>query len=336
MAFKISNEIKTALLAIIALVVFVIGYNYLRGSGAFNKNKLLYATLDNANGLTPSSFVLLHGVNIGSVKNIYLSKKEPGKVEIEFSVTNDAPVPSDSKALVTSIDLFGNKAITIAPGTATTAIVDKAYITSETEKGMMDKLGENAGPIMKNIDGTVIQAKAALTTVDNTVANINSLIDANTKANLQNSISGLNTSVKDFNLLSASLAAQRQKIAGTVSALETFANNLNKNNAAINASLANVKTTTDNLSKADISTTINNLKVTIASLDKTLGKINDNQGTLGMLVNDKKLYNDLQGSVHSLDALLADLKAHPNRYLSFSVFGRKQKAETPAPAVLPQ
>jgi phospholipid/cholesterol/gamma-HCH transport system substrate-binding protein len=336
MAFKISNEIKTALLAIIALVVFVIGYNYLRGSGAFNKNKLLYATLDNANGLTPSSFVLLHGVNIGSVKNIYLSKKELGKVEIEFSVTNDAPVPNDSKALVTSIDLFGNKAISIAPGTAATAIADKAYIASETEKGMMDKLGENAGPMMKNIDGTVIQAKAALTTVDNTVANINSLIDANTKANLQNSISGLNASVKDFNLLSASLAAQRQKIAGTVGALETFANNLNKNNAAINASLANVKTTTDNLSKADISATINNLKATIASLDKTLSKINDNQGTLGMLVNDKKLYNDLQGSVHSLDALLADLKAHPNRYLSFSVFGRKQKAETPAPAVMPQ
>jgi phospholipid/cholesterol/gamma-HCH transport system substrate-binding protein len=336
MALKISNEIKTALLAIIALVIFVIGYNYLRGSGAFNKNKMLFATLDNANGLTPSSFVLLHGVNIGSVKNIYLSKKEIGKVEIEFSVSNDAPVPADSKALVTSIDLFGNKAITIVPGTAANAIADKAYINSEIELGMMDKLGENAGPIMKNIDGTVLQAKAALTTVDNTVANINSLIDANTKANLQNSISGLNASVKDFNLLSASLAAQRQKIASTVGSLETFANNLNKNNEAINASLANVKTTTDNLSKADISTTINNLKATIASLDKTLGKINDNQGTLGMLVNDKKLYNDLQGSVHSLDALLADLKAHPNRYLSFSVFGRKPKAETAAPAVTPQ
>jgi phospholipid/cholesterol/gamma-HCH transport system substrate-binding protein len=336
MAIRITNEIKTAVLAIIALVIFIIGFNYLKGTGTFNKNKTIHAIYADATGLTPSSFVILHGVNIGSVKNIGLSKKEVGKVEVDFTISNDVPLPIDSKALITSIDLFGNKAITIVPGASATMLADGASITSAVEKGMMDKLGENADPIMKNIDGTVIQAKASLTTIDNTVANINSLIDEQTKRNLQQSIAGLNSSVKDFNALSSSLAAQREKIASTVTALETFAQNLNKNNAAINSTLANVKTTTDGLAKADITATVNNLKNTLASLDNTISKINNNQGSMGMLINDKKFYNDLQGSLHSLDALLADLKAHPGRYVSFSVFGKKQKAEPASTTVTPQ
>jgi phospholipid/cholesterol/gamma-HCH transport system substrate-binding protein len=139
-------------------------------------------------------------------------------------------------------------------------------------------------------------------------------------------------------LLSAELAAQRSKISSTVSSLEAFAKNLNTNNQSINSTLNNVKNITDNvnktsenLAKADINQTVTNLKNTLGELDRTLAKINNNEGTVGMLVNDKKLYNDLQGTMNSLDALLADMKANPSRYVSFSLIGRKQKAATPTP-----
>jgi phospholipid/cholesterol/gamma-HCH transport system substrate-binding protein len=325
MAFTIRNEVKTGILGVIALALFVLGFNYLKGSGLLSSSKTFYATFDDAQGLTPSSFVMQRGVQIGSVRNIYLSKKEPGKVEVEFSLKKEINIPKDSKANIMSAGLLSPVALNIMPGTSTTSYAGGEYIATEKYVGMIDKLSENAEPIMKNLDGTMANAKTAITTIDNTVSNINSLIDAQTKANLQQSIARLNKTTADFNTLSSSLASQREKISSTVSSLEKFASNLNSNNQNINATLANIKSTTDQINKADLTGTINNLKNTLAQLDATIANVNSDKGTVGMLLNDKKLYNDLQGSLHSLDALLADLKANPGRYLSVSVFGKKQK-----------
>jgi phospholipid/cholesterol/gamma-HCH transport system substrate-binding protein len=341
MAFKISNEVRTAILGILAIVLFVFGFNYLKGSSLLSSSKTMYAIYDEANGLTPSSFVMIKGVNIGSVQDIALSKKYPGKVEVKFTVSKDAQFPEDSRVQISNVDLFTPKCLAIIPGTGTKQAADGAVLQTQKENGLMDKLGgvgDKIDPLVANIDGTISGAKGAISTIDNTVANINSLIDAKTKANLQQSIAGLDASVKDFNLLSAELAAQRSKISSTVSSLEAFAKNLNTNNQSINSTLNNVKNITDNvnktsenLAKADINQTVTNLKNTLGELDRTLAKINNNEGTVGMLVNDKKLYNDLQGTMNSLDALLADMKANPSRYVSFSLIGRKQKAATPTP-----
>jgi phospholipid/cholesterol/gamma-HCH transport system substrate-binding protein len=332
MKLSIPNEVKIALLAIASIVALVFGYNYLKGRGSFGSNRTFFAKYDNAQGLTEGSFVQLHGVTIGTVRRISLSPQ----VLVEFNISDKTiNVPSDSKVIVLSDGLIGAKILGLTPGASTTFLKENDTLQTYKEIGMLDKLQADAGPILKNVDGVVLKADGAITTIDNTVANINSLLDANTKANLQSSIACLNRSVQDFNALSSSLAQQRQKIANTISALETFANNLNKNNGAINGALANVESVAKNLKDADISGTINNLKHTLSELDGTIGKINSNQGTMGMLINDKKLYNDMQGSLHSLDALLADLKARPGRYISFSVFGKKNKYDEVAP-VAPQ
>jgi phospholipid/cholesterol/gamma-HCH transport system substrate-binding protein len=336
MSFKISNPIRIAILGILALVAFITGFNFLKSRNTFNKDTILYALFDEANGLTPSSFVLYKGVNIGSVKEIILSKKTPGKVEVAFSVNEGINLPADSKVFVTSTDLLSGKVLAVQSGTASTYYKKGDYVNSFVESGSIDKLTSmvnNADSnTLKKIDNAVAKAGVALTSADATINNINSVIDESVKQNLKNSIEGLNKSVNDFNVLSSSLAQQRQKIATTIASLETFANNLNKNNGNINATVSNIKSTTDNikvttenLNKADISGTINTLKSTLTELNGTLDKVNENQGTLGMLVNDKKLYNDLQGSVASLNALLTDLKANPKRYLQFSVFSKKDK-----------
>ena len=332
MKFKIPNEIRVALLGIAALVALIFGYNYLKGRGSFGSNRTFFATYNNAQGLTEGSFVQMHGVTIGTVRKISLDPKDPSKVLVEFNISDKTiSVPSDSKVAVLSDGLISAKILGLLPGASTTLLKENDYVQTYKEVGMLDKLQSDAGPLLKNVDGAVLKADGAITTIDNTVSNINSLIDANTKANLQSAIAGLNRSTQDFNELSSSLAKQKEKIASTISSLEAFAANLNKNNAAINGTLANVQTTTKKLSDADINGTVNNLKNTLSDLNNTISKINSNQGTMGMLMNDKKLYNDLQGSLHSLDALLADLKARPGRYINFSVFGKKQKYNEPAP-----
>jgi phospholipid/cholesterol/gamma-HCH transport system substrate-binding protein len=332
MGIKIPNEIRVAILGIAALVALVFGYNYLKGRGSFGSNRTFYAIYDNAAGLTEGSFVQINGVTIGTVRKISLV----GKVLVEFNVTDkNIKVPIDSKVAVLSDGLIAAKILGLVQGTSPSMMKENDTLQTYTNIGMLDKLSENAEPMLKNIDGTVTKASTALTTIDNTVNNINSLIDAQTKANLQQSIAGLNKSVNDFNQISSTLSAQRQKIASTMASLDAFAANLNKNNAAINNTMTNVQTTTKKLADVDMNGTVGQLKNTLASLDGTISKLNSNQGTLGMLVNDKKLYTDLQGSLHSLDALLADLKARPGRYISFSVFGKKQKYDEPA-KVVPQ
>jgi phospholipid/cholesterol/gamma-HCH transport system substrate-binding protein len=331
MKLRIPNEIRVALLGIAALVAFIFGFNYLKGRGTFGNNRTYYANYDNASGLTEGSFVQVNGVTIGTVKKISLHLN---RVLVEFNITDKTiNIPSDSKVAVLSDGLISAKILGLIPGSSATYLKENDSVLTYKNEGMMDKLQADAAPMLKNVNGVVMKADGAIATIDNTVANINSLLDANTKANLQSSIAGLNRSVQDFNELSNSLAMQKQKIANTISALETFANNLNKNNAAINGTMANVQATTKKLSDADINGVVDNLKKTLGQFDATINKINSNQGTMGMLINDKKLYNDLQGSLHSLDALLADLKARPGRYISFSVFGKKQKYDEPAPTV---
>ncbi len=321
----INNNVKIGAFALITLVVAALGYNYLKGRAFYGNNRTYYGLYTDASGINEGSFVKLHGVKVGSVAKVSLSKKDPTKVEVELNITNkELFIPDDSKLSLSADGLF-TKALVITPGSSKTGIAEGSFFTTLEEKDLINKLSGKADPIMDSAQMVINNLDGTISTIDKTVGNINSVIDAKTKASVQNAVSGLDKSVADFNLLSASLAAQRTKIAATITSLETFAANLNKNNTAINNSLANVETTTKKLSEADITGTIAGLKNTLNQLNTTIEKVNSNQGTAGMLINDKKLYNDLQGSLHSLDALLADLKAHPGRYLSFSLIGRKQK-----------
>ncbi len=332
MAVKITNPIRVAILGILALVAFVLGFNFLKSTDTFGKEQSFTTIMDEARGLTPSSFVLYKGVNVGSVKKINLSQKFPGKVEIVFTVHEGIQIPTASQVFVTSQDLLTGKVLGIQPSDATTFYDKGAIIPSFLEKSAIDnmsKMAANADTLtMKKLDQAVVSANTMLGSVDATVNNVNSIMDAQLKQNLKNSIAGLNKVINDFNKLSTALAAQQNKIAGTMQNIETFTGNLNKNNTSINASIANLKSTTDNLKDADLAGTINGVKITLNELNTTLNKVNSTNGSLGLLMNDKKLYNDLDGSIISLNNLLVDFKANPKKYVHFSVFGKKDKSAT--------
>lgn len=327
MTFKISKEIKLALLGILSILVFIFGYKYLKGTGIFSSSKTIYAEYDNVQGLTSASYVQLKGFTIGTVNAIELSKEHRGKVKLTLFINKDLNVPIDSKATIVSLDLLGTKAVNIELGASTTMMKDNEMIVGNIELGTIESLGASAAPVMDN-------AKKTLASLETTVQNINNILDINTQNNLKSSIANLNNTMKDFSQFANELNTQRTKISGLLDNLNAFSVNLNKNNNTINNVLKNAETTTSNMSKVNLETTVNELKATLGDLQTTLKKVNNGNGSLALLMNDDKLYKNLKNTLETTNNLMYDINAHPSKYININIIGRKQKNEsapTPAP-----
>jgi phospholipid/cholesterol/gamma-HCH transport system substrate-binding protein len=322
MNVKLNKEIKIAVLGIVAIVLFVFGYNYLKGNGAFSSSKKILVEYDNVLGLTPSSYVQIQGFNVGTVKSIELSKKHPGKILVTLVINEDVTIPSDSKARIISLDLLGTKAVNLITGTASTPVKEEEYLQGDVEFGTIEALGAAATP-------AIDQAKITLTSLDQTVHNINNILDEQSQANLKNSISNLNKTMADFSQFATELNAQRAKISTLLNNLNSFAANLDQNNSTINRLLTNTETTTSKLSKIDFDGTINELKQTMDELQVTLQKMNNGNGSMALLMNDDKLYRNLKNTLATANNLLADVNARPSRYINVAIFGKKNKNECP-------
>lgn len=325
MKFNISKEVKIGLLGLVAIVMFVFGYNYLKGTGVFSSTKIITSEYDNVQGLTPASYVQIQGFNVGAVKAIYLSKVHPGKVEVEMTIDKNLSIPIDSKVKIVSLDLLGTKAVSIIKGSSTIMAKDQEMLPGEVELGTIESLGASATPAIEIINKIV-------STLDTTIHNINNILDVNTQNNLKASIASLNTTMQNFSQFANELNAQRSKLTKTLDNLNAFTTNLSNNNATISRVLTNAETTTGNLSKVNFEAMVNDLKKTIAELHSTLNKVNNGNGSLAMLMNDDKLYKNLKNTLSTANNLLYDINARPSRYINVNIFGKKQKNECPPQA----
>ncbi|MBL7766606.1 MAG: MCE family protein [Chitinophagaceae bacterium] len=321
-----SKEIKIAALGILAILMFVFGFNYLKGSGIFSSTRKVMASYHNVQGLTPSSYVQLQGFNIGAVQSIELSKNEPGKVLVIMNINKEIVIPEDSKAKIVSLDLLGTKAVNIVLGKSTKPLGDNQSILGEIELGTIESLGASAGPAIDKIN-------SAVASLDTTIHAINNILDVSTQNSLKATFTNLNSTMQEFSQFAKELNAQRAKISSLIANLNSFSANLDKNNSTITRVLNNAETTTANLSKVNFDATVNELKKTLDDLQITLNKVNHGNGSLAMLMNDDKLYKNLKNTLATANNLLYDINARPSRYINVNIFGKKQKNECPpAPA----
>jgi phospholipid/cholesterol/gamma-HCH transport system substrate-binding protein len=319
---NISKEVKIGLLGAAAIVMFVVGYNYLKGTGVFSTTKIIRSEYDNVQGLTPSSYVQIQGFNVGAVKKISLSKDHPGKILVEMTIDEDIAIPIDSKVKIVSLDLLGGKAVSVVLGQSATMAKNNQMMAGEIELGTIEALGSSVTPAIDN-------ANKILLTLDTTVHSINNVLDVNTQNNLKQSIAQLNSTMTELHQFSNELNAQRQKITSTLNNLNSFSTNLNTNNARINKIITNADLTTNNLSKINFEATVNELKSTLQALNNTISKMNNGNGTLALLMNDDKLYKNLKNTLSTANNLLYDINARPSRYINVNIFGKKQKNECP-------
>lgn len=320
---KISNETKIGVLAVVAIAIMILGFNFLKGKNLFEKNDKIYAVFPKVTGLTTSNPVQINGLQVGMVYKIEnVSKNMADGILVTINLARDINIPKNSVASI-SADLLGGAAVNIDLGNSTDYVQNGDTLSSRMKAGLLDEVTASLNPALKNLDGT-------LQSLDSLIQVVGTYFDPATKNNFQKIFANLSAASASVNTLVASHNSSLNK---TLDNMSRITGNLDSNKQTINATLGNLQATSQHLADLKLEETIKSLNATMASLNGVIAKANSKDGSIGLLLNDKKLYNNLESTTRSLNTLLDDLRVHPKRYVNVSVFGKKDKS-TPLSAPL--
>jgi len=313
---KIANETKVGILAAFSIAVLIIGYNFLKGNSIFSSETVLYARYTRVDGLGVSKPVLINGFQIGRVDKLVLQPN--GEILATLKIKGKYDIPKNSVAKLESTDLLGSKAIVMALGTGNDFAQDGDTLNSNVEKNLM----EAVQPVQKKAELIIGKMDSILTSV-NTILNPDFQKNVNKSFNsIASTLSSLEGTSKKVDGL---VGTEGKRISAILANAESISANLKNNNAKINAILNNINTITDQVAAANFKQTIDNANKAVTDLQGIVTKVNDGKGTLGLLVNDTKMYDNLNNASKNLDNLIIDLKENPKRYVHFSVFGGGNK-----------
>ena len=300
---KIRKEFKIGVFAVAVILVSWWGIKWLQGQNLLLSSNSYYAYYEDVSGLMVSSRVMLRGVQIGNVQDIEL---EDDKVRIEMLIEDEyaALIPANSVAELGSASLMGGTQISIIQGDSREMVKPEAVITGRIKPDLVGTMSDKAGELL---DG-----------LNTTVGGINELLSTNREA-IDNMITNLEAMTMSINSM---LSAARNDINGTLSNLRSFTGTLAANSGRIEAMIGNLDKVTTDLAEANF---VEQLDSTLTSLDSIVKTIEEGDGTAGMLINDKTLYESLNSAGDNLAQLLEDLKANPMRYVHFSLFGKSEE-----------
>lgn len=318
---KISNETKVGALTIIGVTFLILGFNYLRGRTVLKTGFFLYAEYNDIKKLMPSNPVFANGLQIGSVYSTEFTDEKLSGILVEIKLSSDYQLPDNSVAVIETNPL-GSPGLNIKLGNSTKYLITGDTIKTENSGDMLAGLTSKIAPVAD-------QLKETLSSLNAVLKNINTTLDPDAKTNLQQVIANLAVATKSITLSTASLEkmlnTQSGALSNSLENINSFTKNLSDNNDKITSTLSNVQKTTENLSNADIDGVVAKLKESVDHLNDVINKVNSGDGSLGAMLNNKELYNNLNNTVSSLNTLMDDLRVHPKRYVNVSVFGKKDK-----------
>jgi len=314
---KVSKEIKSALFIICSILLFYWGYSFLKGKDVLSNYKTFYVQYDNVEGLSTSSPITINGHKIGSVKSIKFNNMTAWKPIVELQIDKAYDLSKSAIARLYEPGLIGGKQIQIIPNPKDKSIAESgSFLTGDVQPGFTDLVSEKLAPLQDKVEKAMVSA-------DELLVNFNSILDENTKKNLQGSIASLNEILSEMKEVSKSanqlLETNKSKIDKSLTNFETMSSNF--------ASLS------DSLSEINLKQTVKNLENTLANVDKIMEKLEAGEGTMGKLLKDEKMYQNFTAASKELELLLQDLRLYPTRYVNVSVFGKKNKPYVAPPAV---
>ena len=312
---KITREIKTAILVIASILLFIWGYSFLQGRDLLNTYRMFYVQYDNVEGLSTSAPVTINGLTVGRITQIKLIP-ETGKLQVEIQVKSDFPISKSSTIDIYEPGLIGGKQIQIVPNFQDPVMAESGdFFKGRNVPGLTSLVGEKLTPLQEKIEKVAADADLLL-------KNLNDVLDEKSKANLRESIARLSLVMDEF-----------AKAGKNVNEL------LDNNQANIDRTMVNLSKTTANFSKfsdtlanANIGQALRNFENSMKGVDKIVTNfdkistdLQGGKGTMGKLLNDDQLYKNLNQTSTELELLLQDLRLNPTRYINVSLFGKKNK-----------
>ncbi|MFT5253609.1 MAG: phospholipid/cholesterol/gamma-HCH transport system substrate-binding protein [Flavobacteriales bacterium] len=308
---KLTREIKTAILVIASILLFIWGYSFLKGRELFSSYQTYYAEYDSVEGLGKSAPITLNGLVIGKVTMIKINQNT-GKLMVEMKVKTDFPISKSSAATLYEPTFIGGKQIAIEHNFQDKVLAeDGQMLQSNVRAGLTESLGNKLGPIQ-------VKLEKIMTNADVLISGINNVLDKKTQEDLKVSLSELSQTMTQFHKASASmnviLDENKTQIKGVVT-------NFNK----ISGDFAQIS---DSIKKANLGKTVKELNATIAKVNGIMKGLESGKGTMGKLINDDALYSNLEKTSRELELLLQDVRLYPTRYVNISLFGKKNKPYT--------
>jgi phospholipid/cholesterol/gamma-HCH transport system substrate-binding protein len=274
----------------------------------------VYAVFPNVEKLVVSNPVKINGLQVGKVTELQELDKNLSGILVTLTLTKDLNIPKNSVAVL-SAELLGSGEVHIHLGNGANYVQEGDTIRTERSLGLTDKFQKSLDPAINNINKTLLS-------LDDVLQKLNTILDPNTRNNLQGIISNLAESSRSLQLL---LNTESGMLAKSINNMHTITADFARNGPKIDSTLSNLQVTTDKLSKAKIAEAIESLQRTMARLEAGIAKIDSKEGTVGLLLNDRKLYDEVRITNRSLTILLDDLRVNPKRYINISLFGGKDK-----------
>lgn len=323
---KLSKELKAGIITLLAIGLLVAGINFLKGNSFFGGDDQYEAYFPNSGNLAPATSVYVNGVAVGKVLTVEYQPNGDSlsKVKVTFNIQDDnVRIPKGSLVEIASID-FLNKGIKLTLNSD----LSKGYykpgdkIRGSVESDMISQVKDYADP-------TIQKLTSLISTVDRTVTSISAFWDTTATSKIEASMDEVQLALKRFGNVAVEVeglvASEKVRLAKIMSNVESISGNLKASNEKISGIIGNVKKISDDLVTVNYKSVVEDAQKTIQKLNATLEAANNGEGTLGKLLHDEKLYNELVNTNKELQELVDDITLHPERYIHFSVLGAKTK-----------
>ena len=297
-----SKEVIIGFLVLVAIAVLVIGIDFLKGVNVFQKSNSYSILFDNVQGLAVSAPVNVNGFKVGQVRDITYEYNNPGHIRVLIEVDDELRLPQGTKAFLES-DLLGTAAINLKLGTSSTMIEQGSEMIGEVPSGMMDKLSSDLLPAVSEV----------FPKVDSLLTNINSLV----------ADPALKQSVQRLDILTSNLVQTTQNLNAVIATLPPITQDAKQITGNFAEASDDVKTLTHNLNELPLDSLVLTLQQTLENLQQITSELNEGMNStnssIGKLMNDPALYDNLNGTIQSLDSLFIDIKKNPKRYISIKL-----------------
>lgn len=322
-----TKEVKVAVFVILVAAMFIFGMNFLKGKGFFDNNSTYYAIFDQVGGMYKSDPIVVNGYQIGKMGELELisSGANRGKILAQMIISNEIQIPKNSVAILFSADLLGEMNVKLIYDEESSTYHENGdTVSTKIEGSLFEEIGGELTPITEKLS----------TTMDN----VNQLFDFENEnqETLNYTLKSINEVLDTYNktgaILNARLDGQLETLDALLKNVESLTSTLKGNEDNINEIMTNFKELSASLNKLELEQTLNNVNGTVSSLQTTIGKMNSTDNTLGALMNERTMYNNLEKSTESLNVLLNDVRINPKRYININVFGGKKKEIPPITA----